>query len=149
MITFEVTSTAKKAVLIANTPAFLLNRLLSDNGTQFLSESYSESELYEYLEVSLQNFPANPEELTAHCVCLVAISIIASAETWKAVHRLPLENLPWAPEIVALIDSSRDNLFTAESVEEVPLRVSSETASPFDTWDEQTAGAEPVPEVAA
>jgi hypothetical protein len=99
------TPSAKEALLIANTPAFLLERLRKDIAVQYVLDSMSAREIVQMLTVALARPPREASELVPLYVYLVALSSAdpGDQELWKQIRALDLSHLEWGEAIRRLI----------------------------------------------
>jgi hypothetical protein len=103
-----LTEAAKEAVLIANTPAFLLERLRRDISAQTVADSMSSREIMDALRSLLAQRIAGASQLVLAYVYLAALasSIDARDATLLEQFRaLELSNLEWGRAIRELIIS--------------------------------------------
>jgi hypothetical protein len=99
------TPSAKEAVLIANTPSFLLDRLRKDIAVQFVLDNMSAPEIVRALRSGLANPPADATALVPLYVYLVALSGFdpQDKEVWDQIRSLNLSGLEWGETIRGLI----------------------------------------------
>jgi hypothetical protein len=99
------TSSAKEAVLIANTPAFLLERLRKDIAVQYILDSMSGREIVRTLSEALASPPKDPSEIVPLYIYLVALSSVdpEDQELWNQIRSLDLSHLEWGEAIRRLI----------------------------------------------
>lgn len=89
------TPSAKEAVLIANTPVFLLDRLRKDVAVQYVLDSMTPPEIVRALSESLARPVRDASELVPRYVYLVALSTVdpQDQELWKQILSLDLSQL--------------------------------------------------------
>jgi hypothetical protein len=99
------TPTAREAVLIANTPAFLLDRLRKDMAVQFVLDNMSIPEILLHLKKGLANRPSDAVSLVPLYVYLIALSTTDphDSPTWREIRSLDLSHLEWGDSIRNLI----------------------------------------------
>jgi hypothetical protein len=100
------TETAKEAVLVANTPAFLLERLRRDVSVQTVVSSTSSGEIMETLRTMLVQRITDPNQLVLAYVYLAAMASVidpTDLQTMNQFSSLDLSNLEWGGAIRALI----------------------------------------------
>ena len=136
-IALPLTSSAKDALVFANTPSFFMNRLQNDPMVQYAMLSFSDAALYRSLAFQLQRGPRKPEDLIPVYVCLMALAIKAPQNIWAKVHALPLERLHWGRELVGLADAKRSEGFVSLDVHTSSSRPRFMTTS-NSSWDKVT-----------
>lgn len=94
--------TANEAVLVANTPSFLFDRLRRDAAVDYVSKTLPASEILENLRFSVTE-PLNVQDVVLGYVYLVALTMKPSTEVWPVLERLDLSRLEWGSEIRALM----------------------------------------------
>jgi hypothetical protein len=99
------TSSAKEAVLVANTPSFLLDRLRKDIAVQYVLDSMSPPEIMKALRDALARPISDVTELVPRYVYLVALSTTdpQNEDIWKQIGSLDLSQLEWGEPIRRLI----------------------------------------------
>lgn len=99
------TDSAKEAVLVANTPSFLLDRLRKDIAVQFVLDNMQTPQIVRALEIGLANPPQDATALVPLYVYLVALSSADPRDkgTWKQIEDLDLSRLEWGEVIRNLI----------------------------------------------
>jgi|SRR5580658_8249300 hypothetical protein len=112
------TDSAKEAVLVANTPSFLLDRLRKDVAVQTVLDNMSSREIVGALSDALARPAQSPAELVPAYVYLVALSSAdpQDVELWKQISSVDLSGLDWGNAIRLLI--------SAEAVPTTTLEVS-------------------------
>jgi hypothetical protein len=113
-----VTPSVKEAVLIANTPSFLLDRLRRDVSVQTVASNMSGAEIVTALRNTLAHAPDDVIEIVLAYIYLVALSSSdpQDGELWKQILSVDLSNLDWGSAIRALM--------SAESVPTTTLELS-------------------------
>jgi hypothetical protein len=111
-----LTSSAREAVLIANTPSFLLNRLVMDPSVQEAVDSFTSVELFKYFAETCISGPNSPESLTQLYVALVALGISSEDDIWSSVTLTDTQHVPWAQSLVALLDVNRNSAYSSEEL---------------------------------
>lgn len=103
-----VTSSAKEAVLVANTPSFLLDRLRKDSGVRFVLDKLKPLEIVAALRDGLANPPDDAVSLVPIYVYLVALSSTDpnDNETWNSFREIDLSHLEWGEAIRNIILAS-------------------------------------------
>jgi hypothetical protein len=103
-----VTSSAKEAVLVANTPSFLLDRLRKDSGVRFVLDKMKPLEIVAALRDGLANPPLDAVSLVPIYVYLVALSSTDpdDKETWNRFREIDLSRLEWGEAIRNIILAS-------------------------------------------
>jgi hypothetical protein len=101
------TDSAKEAVLVANTPSFLLDRLRKDVSVQTVLDNMTSAEIVAALREVLARPPKDPSELVPAYVYLVALSSAdpQDEKLWKEISSLDLSGLEWGTTIRALISA--------------------------------------------
>jgi len=99
------TPSAEEAVLIANTPAFLLERLRKDIAVQYVLDSMSGREIVSALRDALARPPKDVAEIVPLYVYLAALSSVdpEDQELWEQIRSLDLSHLEWGEAIRRLI----------------------------------------------
>jgi hypothetical protein len=99
------TDSAKEAVLVANTPSFLLDRLRKDVAVQTVLDNMSSAEIVTALREGLARPSRGPEELVTAYVYLAALSSTdpKNEVLWEEISSLDLSSLEWGNTIRALI----------------------------------------------
>jgi hypothetical protein len=99
------TSSAKEAVLVANTPAFLLDRLRKDIAVQYVLDSMTPQEIVRSLQDALTHTATDASDLVPRYVYLVALSTIdpQDQELWNQILSLDLSQMEWGEAIRRLI----------------------------------------------
>jgi hypothetical protein len=138
MIDIDLTSSAREAVVISNTPSFLLHRLLSDNAVQQASEENSPDDLLSYLERVCDNGPDSPESLTKAYVALVALAVSTPKFTiWKQALELSTDKIAWIQQIRALLDADRSASYISEEASAIVVTIPDADQPSDESWDEQ------------
>jgi hypothetical protein len=101
------TPSAKEAVLVANTPSFLLDRLRKDVAVQAVLDNLSSTEIVTALSEVLARPPKSPAELVPAYVYLVALSSAdpQDSELWKQISSVDLSGLEWGDAIRTIIST--------------------------------------------
>ena len=112
------TDSAKEAVLVANTPSFLLDRLRKDVAVHTVVDNMSGAEILAALRLALAKPAKDPSETVLAYVFLVALSSVDpnDVELWKQISSVDLSGLEWGDVIRALI--------SAEAIPTTALEVS-------------------------
>jgi hypothetical protein len=112
------TASAKEAVLVANTPSFLLDRLRKDVAVQTVLDNMQSGEIVVALRNLLAHQPKGPTELVPAYVYLVALSSAdpQDAALWHEISSIDLSGLEWGNAIRTVI--------SAEAVPTTTLEVS-------------------------
>jgi hypothetical protein len=99
------TPSAKEAVLVANTPSFLLDRLRKDTSVRFVLDNMNPSEIVAALRDGLASPLPDPVALVPLYVYLAALSGTDpnERELWNRIRELDLSHLEWGEAIRALI----------------------------------------------
>lgn len=99
------TPSAKEAVLVANTPSFLVDRLRKDIAVQYVLDSMTPPEIVQALREALGRPIADPTELVPRYVYLVALSSVDPKDQviWNQIKSLDLSQLEWGEAIRRLI----------------------------------------------
>jgi len=102
-----VTPSAKEAVLVANTPSFLLNRLRKDISVQTIASTMTGSSILRSLSEVLARPPKDVVEIVTAYVYLVALSgyDLKNEEIWRGISSLDLSALEWGPAIRDLMST--------------------------------------------
>lgn len=100
-----ITPTAKEAVLVANTPTFLLDRLRKDSAVQFVISSMKPLEIVMTLEQGLLQAPSDATGIVALYVYLAALSVTdpSDQEVWERISALDLSHLEWGEVLKKLM----------------------------------------------
>ena len=94
--------TANEAVLVANTPSFLLDRLRRDSAVEYVSRSLKTDEIFEWLRY-LGTRPVRIQDLVMAYVCLVALAIKDPREVWPGLDHIDLSAFQWGDQLRGLI----------------------------------------------
>jgi len=99
------TPSAKEAVLVANTPSFLLDRLRKDVAVQYVLDSMTPPEIVQAIREALVRPVNDVTELVPRYVYLVALSTTdpQDQDIWKQIGSLDLSQLEWGEAIRRLI----------------------------------------------
>src|SRR5579864_3025370 len=99
------TASAKEAVLVANTPSFLVDRLRKDIAVQYVLDSMTPPQIVQALREALSRPITDPTELVPRYVYLVALSTIdpQNQEIWDQIKSLDLSQLEWGEAIRRLM----------------------------------------------
>ncbi len=99
------TPSAKEAVLVANTPSFLLDRLRKDIAVQYVLDSMTPPEIMRALQDALLRPITDVTELVPRYVYLVALSATDPYDQviWKQIGSLDLSQLEWGEAIRRII----------------------------------------------
>jgi hypothetical protein len=96
----DLTQSAKSAVLYANTPTYLLDKLKRDAAIQILLHGTSPEELFETL---CHAGPAeNALDIARKYVLLVAVASSSLTNKWEALAKLDLSDLEWGKLILKM-----------------------------------------------
>lgn len=101
------TATAKEAVLVANSPSFLLDRLRKDISVRYVIDNMGLQDIIQTLQTGLANPPSDPGALVSLYIYLVALSATdpSDRDTWKKIESLDLSRLEWGNVIRGLISA--------------------------------------------
>jgi hypothetical protein len=118
------TPSAKEAVLIANTPSFLLDRLRKDIAVQYVLDSMTPPEIVGALRDALARPAKEAADLVPRYVYLTALSTIdpQDQELWKQILSLDLSQLEWGEAIRRLIRAEAVPTTTLDFALSSPLR---------------------------
>lgn len=121
---FITTPSAKEAVLVANTPSFLFDRLRRDSAVQFVIDKMKPSEILEALRKGLATPPSDAVSLVPLYVYLVALASIdpGEREIWAEIRMLDLSHLEWGTAIRNLIFATAVPTITLEFTLASPLK---------------------------
>jgi hypothetical protein len=110
------TASAQEAVLVANTPSFLLDRLRRDVAVQTVAANLTGKETVSALRGALDPAPQSVLGIVAAYVYLVALSYSdpQDVELWKEIDELDLSNLEWGDAIRRLISAESVPTITKE-----------------------------------
>jgi hypothetical protein len=99
------TASANEAVLVANTPSFLLDRLRKDIAVQYVLDSMTPDEIMRALREALTRPVNDITEIVPRYVYLVALSTTdpQNQGIWKQIEALDLSQLEWGEPIRRLI----------------------------------------------
>ena len=99
------TASAKEAVLVANTPSFLMDRLRKDIAVQYVLDSMTPPQIVQALREALSRPVTDATELVPRYVYLVALSTIdpQNQEIWDQIKSLDLSQLEWGEAIRRLM----------------------------------------------
>jgi hypothetical protein len=99
------TPSAQEALLIANTPVFLLNRLRKDVAVQTVLDNMSSEEIVAALHNALARVPSSPVELVPAYVYLTALSSVDPQDEGllREISSLDLSRLEWGDAIRSMI----------------------------------------------
>jgi hypothetical protein len=97
--------TAKEAVLIANTPTFLLDRLRGDPSVRYVVDSMAPLEILDALECGLSKAPTDPVGVVTLYVYLTALGLTdpSNKEAWGRIDSLDLSPLEWGETLKKLL----------------------------------------------
>jgi len=101
------TDSAKEAVLVANTPSFLLDRLRKDVAVQTVLDNLTSGQIVASLRDVLARHPKEPAELVPAYVYLVALSSADPQDEalWREISSIDLSGLEWGNTIRTLISA--------------------------------------------
>jgi len=118
------TPSASEAVLVANTPAFLVDRLRKDVAVQYVLDSMTPQEIVHALREALARPAKQATELVPRYVYLVALSTIDPTDQglWKEIMSLDLSQLEWGDAIRRLIRAEAVPTNTFQYTLSSPLR---------------------------
>jgi hypothetical protein len=118
------TPSAKEAVLIANTPSFLLDRLRKDIAVQYVLDSMTPPEIVSALREALARPAKEAADLVPRYVYLTALSTVdpQDQEVWKQIVSLDLSQLEWGEAIRRLIRAEAVPTTTLDFALSSPLR---------------------------
>jgi hypothetical protein len=118
------TASANEAVLIANTPAFLLDRLRKDVAVQYVLDSMTPPEIVGALREALARPAKEASDLVPRYVYLTALSTIdpQDQELWKQIASLDLSQLEWGEAMRRLIRAEAVPTTTLDFALSSPLR---------------------------
>lgn len=99
------TASAKEAVLVANTPSFLLDRLRKDISVQTLVSSVNSADILRALSESLAKPLTDVAQIVTAYIFLVALSGSdpQDQELWRQISSLDLSSLEWGNAIRELM----------------------------------------------
>lgn len=98
------TPTAKEAVLYANTPGYLYDRLKKDTSVPYVAHELSTEEVLDHLEESSRKPPQSPLALVRAYVFLVALSLKDDLMQHRGrFEALNLKQVEWAEQIRQMI----------------------------------------------
>lgn len=99
------TPSAKEAVLVANTPGFLLNRLRRDTAVQTVIDTMSFDNIVMALRDSLSHAPSNALDLVPSYIYLTALSVANPTDIndLDKISSLDLSNLEWGNAMRSMI----------------------------------------------
>ena len=101
-----LTSSARDALVFANTPAHLFRLLQIDPVVQYCVQMLSEEQLIEDLKTWSSSTIEVPEMLLQPYTALIALASVASPEAWAETKRA-LPNLPWIQELLSMAEAMR------------------------------------------
>lgn len=96
----DLTQSAKDAVLYANTPSYLLEKLKRDAAVRILSHKLAPSELFDLL--SHAGPASNALEIVRKYVLLVALATSSLPDKWDVLSKLNLSDLEWGKLILRI-----------------------------------------------
>lgn len=101
------TDSAKEAVLVANTPSFLLDRLRRDVAVQTILDNLTSAQIITSLRDVLARHPTEPAEIVPAYVYLVALSSADPQDEnlWREISAIDLSGLEWGNTIRTLISA--------------------------------------------
>jgi len=99
------TASAMEAVLVANTPSFLLDRLRKDIAVQYVLDNMSPPEIIKVLREALARPVQDVTEIVPRYVYLAALSTVDPQDQalWQQILSLDLSNLEWGEPIRRLM----------------------------------------------
>jgi hypothetical protein len=99
------TASAKEAVLISNTPSFLLDRLRKDVAVQTVLDSMTSDQIVTSLKATLAGEPMSPGQLVPAYIFLAALSGAdpQDAKLWEEISSIDLSGLEWGDTIRSVI----------------------------------------------
>lgn len=100
-------STANEAVLVANTPSFLLDRLRRDAAVAYVAGSLKTSQILDALTQLSEIPPSSPRELVERYVYLIALGQKNASEVWPRLDELDLSHLEWGNQIRETMKAER------------------------------------------
>jgi hypothetical protein len=94
-----------EAVLVANTPSFLLDRLRKDIAVQYVLDNMSPPEIIKVLREALARPVQDVTEIVPRYVYLAALSTVDPQDQalWQQILSLDLSNLEWGEPIRRLM----------------------------------------------
>jgi hypothetical protein len=118
------TPTAKEAVLVANTPSFLLDRLRKDIAVQYVLDNMSMPEIVQAFTEASKRPVNDVAELVPRYVYLVALSTAdpRNQEIWSQISALDLSQLEWGEAIRRLVRAEAVPTTTLEFALSSPQR---------------------------
>lgn len=118
------TASAKEAVLVANTPAFLLDRLRKDIAVQYVLDSMTQPEIVKALREALKHPLSDVSELVPRYIFLVALSTAdpQDQEIWQQIASLDLSQMEWGEAIRRLIRAEAIPTTTLDFALSAPAR---------------------------
>jgi hypothetical protein len=98
---------ANEAVLVANTPSFLLDRLRKDAAVAYLAKSLQTSEILDALIRFSKIPPSSAREIVERYVYLVALEQKDASEVWPKLDEIDLSCLEWGNQIREIMKAER------------------------------------------
>ena len=126
-----LTPTAKEAVLYANTPSYLLEKLRKDQGVRYLQAETDPHTLWEQLNQA--KTVSNAEEVVWKYLLVVAIATSNWHERWAALSRTNLEDLEWGKVLWRLVQA--EDVPTSNSTRMIDSKID----APTFLWNRGTA----------
>jgi hypothetical protein len=133
-----ISATAKEAVLIANTPSFLLRKLRMDSSVRSIVDTHTSEQILLRLNDLLSVEAGSPLELAERYIWLIAFGIKSSNSQWREANIQP-GTLPWGSELKALLsDEKRETFEVSGASHSSPLHVRPEVATTLG-WSRQAS----------
>jgi hypothetical protein len=132
---FVETPSAREAVLFANTPSFLLERLRGDTSAAYVADVLRAEEILDLLQERCKRPPANPLDLLWIYVFLAALSLKDDSPEFKdKLNALNLSHVQWGDEIrLAITREKTSTNFLDVHYEEIGNN--SETGTPTNVTE--------------
>jgi hypothetical protein len=110
---------ANEAVLVANTPSYLLERLRKDNSVARIAQSLSTSAILATLRESSGTDPQRVQDVVQRYIYLVAAAMKDPSEVWPGLSEINLKKLQWGEELRELI--KLENVATGRVIVGAPV----------------------------
>jgi hypothetical protein len=98
-------SNANEAVLVANTPFYLLDRLRKDSSVAHLAQSLSSAAILDELRDLSAIDPQRVQDIVQRYVYLAALAMKDPREVWPGLNQIDLRKLEWGEQLRAMIEA--------------------------------------------
>jgi hypothetical protein len=96
---------ANEVVLVANTPAFLLDRLRKDSSVAHIAQTVSTSAILGELSLLSAAPPQRVQDVVRRYVYLAALALKDPGEIWPGLAEIDLSGVQWGDQLRAMIEA--------------------------------------------